>query len=430
MKQLVTILIIATLVVTTACGVKSTESKPELAPRPSPIPNSQQVVDSSMIEEQPTNVKDARANFSFSLYPPMLQDQANKNVLISPVSIMLALTMAYNGADGETQAAMATALQLVGISLEEINQANQSFIQTLKKSDEDVQLKVANSLWAREGVAFEETFMNNIRAYYDAEVQALDFNQPNAADTINQWVSDKTNEKIKQIVDNPINSDTILFLINAIYFNGKWEKPFDEKLTEDDTFNMVNATTKQHPFMKQSGEFNYYEEDTFQAVKLPYGNGDTSMYVFLPHESSSLQQFHEQLSADNWTKWLSSFNTRKGNIAVPKFKLEYELEMKNVLSAIGMGVAFDGGKADFTKFVVDKDSKLFISSVKHKTYIDVHEEGTEAAAVTSIAVEATSINVDEPEPFEMKVDRPFFIVIQDSQTDAILFMGSIYEPQL
>src|SRR5690554_4727811 len=138
MKQLVTILIIATLAVTTACGAQSTESKPELAPKPSP--NTQQVVDSSMSEEQPASVMDARANFSFSLYPAMLQEQANKNILISPVSIMLALTMAYNGADGDTQAAMATALQLAGISLEEINQANQAFIQTLKKSDEDVQL--------------------------------------------------------------------------------------------------------------------------------------------------------------------------------------------------------------------------------------------------------------------------------------------------
>jgi serine protease inhibitor len=425
MKPLIAFLLVIILTVTTACGAELTK------PKPNPNPEQKKDGDGAMIsKEQSTDVVNSRMNFAFSLYPQVIQEQVNKNIFISPVSIMLALMMAYNGADGETQAAMETTLESTGISLEALNRANQSWIQSLEKSDENVHLQIANSLWGREGISFEDAFVDNVKDYYNAEVQSLDFDQPEASDTINQWVSDQTNDKIKQIVGKPINSDTILFLINAIYFNGKWERPFDQKLTGDDTFHLTDSVTKQHSFMNRSGNFKYLQEDTFQAIQLPYGDGATSMYAFLPDESSSLQSFQEQLTSDNWSTWLSSFQDRKGAVALPKFKLEYELELKNALTAMGMGIAFEEGSTDFTKMVVDKASEPFISSVKHKTYIDVHEEGTEAAAVTSIEVSTTSLNTSEPEPFEMKMNRPFFIVITDNQTGTILFMGSIYDPQL
>ncbi len=422
MKQIIATLLIMMLIVTTACGANQTKPKPD---------NNKD--ESIMSTKQPTGlIINARTNFAFSLYPQVLQEQKDENIFVSPVSIMLALMMAYNGSDGETQAAMETALQLGEASLEELNQANQALIQAMERSDESVKLQIANSMWGREGITFDESFMDRIQDYYHAEIQSLDFDQPEATETINQWVSDQTNDKIKNIVGDKISSDATLFLINAIYFNGKWEMPFDPKLTEDDVFTKVDSTTKQHPYMNQNGKFKYYQEDTFQAVALPYGDGNTSMYVFLPDEASSLQDFHEQLTADNWTTWLSGFQERKGGVALPKFKLEGELELKKSLSAMGMGVAFEDGKADFSKIIADHASGpgLFISSIKHKTYVDVHEEGTEAAAVTSIEVSVTSLNTNEPEPFMMKVDRPFFIVIRDNQTNAILFMGSIYEPQL
>jgi serine protease inhibitor len=424
MKPIFAFLLIISLTLTTACGAELTKPKPKS--------NSEEKKDGAMInQEQSPDVVNSRMNFAFSLYPPVIQDQApHTNILLSPVSIMLALMMAYNGSDGETQAAMESTLESSGISLEALNHENQTWIQAMEKSDEHVQLQIANSMWGRDGISFEDTFVDNIKDYYSAEVQSLDFDQPEASDTINQWVSDQTNDKIKQIVGKSINPDTILFLINAIYFNGKWEQPFDPKLTNDDTFNLTDSATKQHPFMNQSGSFKYLQEDAFQAVQLPYGDGSTSMYAFLPNVSSSLQEFQEQLTADHWSTWLSSFRDRKGAVSLPKFKLEYEIELKKVLSAMGMGIAFKEGQADFTRMVVDKSSTPFISSVKHKTYIDVHEEGTEAAAVTSIEVSVTSLNTNEPEPFEMKIDRPFFIVITDNQTGAILFMGSIYDPQL
>ncbi len=419
MKQVLSLLLIMMFTITTACGASLTKPKLE----------SDKGV-TNMSSKQPTDLMNSRTTFAFSIYPHLLKEQQNENTFISPVSIMLALMMAYNGSDGETREAMQTALKLDGVSLKEANQANQTLMQDMEKSDEHVQLQIANSLWGREGIAFEEAFMNRVQDYYDAEVQSLDFDQLEASKTINQWVSDQTNDKIKKIVGDPISKDTILFLINAIYFNGKWEKPFDPKLTEDDTFHMLDSDTKQHPYMNQNGKFQYYQADTFQAAALPYGDGATSMYIFLPEEASSLQEFHKQLTADNWASWLSSFQEQKGVVALPKFKLEYELELKNALSAIGMGVAFEDGKADFTNIVIDKASSPFISSVKHKTYVDVHEEGTEAAAVTAIEVSVTSLNTNAPEPFEMKVDRPFFIVIRDNQTEAILFMGSIFEPKL
>ena len=421
MKKILLLLLIVLLTITTACGAEQTKPKPK----------PERTNEAGIInQDQSTEVINSRTNFSFSLYPQLVKESAGENTFVSPVSIMLALMMAYNGAVGDTQAAMATALESSGLSLDEINRANQAWIQSMEKADEGVQLQVANSLWGREGISFEETFINSVQDFYQAEVQSLDFNKPEASETINRWVSDQTNDKINQIVDKSINPDTILFLINAIYFNGKWEKPFEENLTEDHTFYSENSMTKQHPFMTQGGKFQYYEDDKFQAVALPYGAGETSMYVFLPDESSSLEEFHEQLTAENWNQWLTGFQEQKGQVSLPKFKLKYDVELKNVLSAMGMGIAFEEGAADYTGMVVDKASKPFISSVKHKTYIDVHEEGTEAAAVTSIEVGVTSVNVNEPEPFEMKMDRPFFIVINDNLTGSMLFMGSIYEPEL
>jgi serine protease inhibitor len=382
-----------------------------------------------LTKDQSSEITNARTSFAFSLYPQVAQDQVNQNILISPVSIILALMMAYNGADGETQAAMATTLQSTGISIEALNQHNQQWIEAIEKSDEHVQLQIANSLWGREGISFEEAFVDTVQEYYNAEVQSLDFDKSNASDKINRWVSDQTNDKIKQIVDKSINSDTILFLINAIYFDGKWSQPFNPKITKDNTFNLIDSTKKQHPFMNLSDTFQYLQEDKFQAVRLPYGDGAVSMYAFLPDESSSLQEFQAQLTGDNWSTWLSSLQVRKGTVALPKFKLEYELNLKKALTEMGMGIAFKEGTADLSRMVVDKQSNPFISSVKHSTFIDVQEEGTEAAAVTSIEVSVTSLDTSAPQPFEMKLDRPFFFIIADNQTGAILFMGSIYEPQ-
>jgi serine protease inhibitor len=263
------------------------------------------------------------------------------------------------------------------------------------------------------------------KEFYQAEVAELDFNQASAITTINGWVSKSTHGKIDKIVEQ-ISSDTLLFLINAIYFKGSWSEKFDAAKTRPEAFKLASGKQKQHPLMAQSGRYSYFENDAFQAVALPYGNKRLNMYIFLPKADSTLASFHQVLNARNWADWMARFTQMKGDIRLPKFKVEYETTLKGALSAIGMGAAFDE-RADFSA-MLKPPATAFISEVRHKAFAEVNEEGTEAAAVTSIEMRTTSLG-PPPKTFQMVVDHPFFFAIRDNQTGAVLFMGSIGEPQ-
>lgn len=365
----------------------------------------------------------ANTRFGFKLYSQILKQDNGKNVFVSPSSVAIALAMAYNGAQGTTQQAMAKAMELQGLSLSELNQANATLRSLLENPDQQVQLSIANSLWARQNVPFKPDFLERNRQFYNAKVTELDFRDPTAPDTINAWVEQNTQGKIDQIIDE-LQPDDVLVLINAIYFKGDWTKQFDKAATADKPFNLLNGGQKQHPIMSQTGEYRYYETDQFQAVSLPYGKRRVSMYVFLPKKNSSLADFQKQLTADNWQQWMDQFRRRPGSIELPRFKLEYDIELNQALSALGMDVAFSR-QANFTAL---SSVPTQIDQVKHKTFVEVNEEGTEAAAATSIGIRATSIELPV-EPFQLKVDRPFFCAIRDDQTGTILFMGSIVEPK-
>jgi serine protease inhibitor len=381
--------------------------------------------------EKVSNVKvDSRlvaadTKFGFNLYSQLTKRAANKNIFISPASIAIALAMTYNGATGETRQAMMQALELQGLTSAEINAANAQLKTALENADPKVKLEIANSLWARQGVQFQSEFVQANKEFYKAEVAELNFNNPSAVATINSWVSKSTHGKIDKIVDQ-INSDTLLFLINAIYFKGSWSEKFDAALTKPEDFTLADGKQKKHPMMSQSGRYAYFESDKFQAVALPYGDKRMNMYVFLPKENSTLADFHQSLNAQNWGDWMSRFKQMKGDISLPKFKVEYETTLKDTLSTLGMGVAF-GGNADFSA-MLKPPARAFISEVKHKAFAEVNEEGTEAAAVTSVEMRTTSLG-PPPKTFRMDVDHPFFFAIRDNQTGAILFMGSITEPQ-
>lgn len=215
-----------------------------------------------------------------------------------------------------------------------------------------------------------------------------------------------------------------MFLINAIYFKGKWMNEFDKSQTADQPFTLADGRQKQHPMMSQRGDYRYTENQQFQAVSLPYGKGRTSLYVFLPKPNSNLADFQKTLTAENWQTWMKTFSKREGSIQLPRFKMEYEIQLKKSLSALGMGIAFDPLKADFSNL---SETSTRIDEVKHKTFVEVNEEGTEAAAVTSIGIRATSAQM-EVAPFSMTVDRPFFCAIRDNKTGEILFMGEIVNP--
>lgn len=384
------------------------------------VPRSESPAQKSVLPD--TKLILANTKFGFKLFEEVLKQENNKNVFISPASVAIALDMTYNGANGSTQRAMAKALELQGLSLQEINSSNAALKQLLENSDPEIQLNIANSLWANQGVKFNPDFIKKNQDFYQAKVTNLNFQDPNSVSKINNWVSESTRGRIDKIVEK-IEPDQVLFLLNAIYFKGKWTNEFDKQQTVQQPFYLTSGTQKQHPMMSQKGKYKYYENEQFQAASLPYGkDGKFSFYVFLPKKNSNLKSFYENLNAENWEKWISQFSLREGLIRLPRFKMDYEITLNTALEALGMGEAFTN-QADFSQM----GQNCQISEVKHKTFVEVNEEGTEAAATTSVGFTAVSATVNQ-QPFQMIVDRPFFCAIRDNQTGSILFMGAILDP--
>ena len=354
------------------------------------------------------------------MFAELTDKDAGENVFISPLSVAMALAMTYNGAAGETQEAMALALRLGELELGEVNGANAALLQMLDGLNPDIEINIANSLWACQGVDFSADFLGRNGEFYRAQVTSLDFADPGAVDTINGWVDDSTNGKIDSIIDRIIPNH-VLFLINAIYFNGTWLVPFDEGNTTERVFHLADGSEKQHAMMSRSGKFRYLRGEGFQALKLPYQKPQVGMYVFLPDPDSDLDEFLENLTAEKWELWLSQFDRAEGDVVLPRFKMEYEARLNDPLTALGMGIAIGGG-ADFSAM---GSGDLFIDSVFHKAVVEVNEVGTEAAAAT-VVVTATSMAAFR---FDFIVDRPFFFALHDDLTETVLFMGAVYEPE-
>jgi serpin B len=366
----------------------------------------------------------ANTTFAFDLLAELLGDGPSENVFISPSSVAIALAMAYNGALGETRQAMAETLALGEMTLEEVNQANADLLASLKQAEPAVELAIANSLWARQGIPFVPEFLAANDEVYHAKVTELDFDDPGAVRTINAWVKDQTRGKIAEIIRAPISDLTILFLINATYFKGRWADEFDPDRTRDAPFTLLDGADKTVPMMSRDGEYPYYRGEGFQAISLPYIDKRVSMYVFLPDEDSSLAAFCAQLTAEKWDGWLQQFGEAEGYIALPRFESEYEAVLNDALSALGMEIAFDQGRADFHA-MRQTTSPIWINEVRHKTFVEVNEEGTEAAAVTSVEMAE-----DEGEGgFYIVVNRPFCCAIRDNESGTVLFMGAIVDPQ-
>lgn len=363
----------------------------------------------------------ANNDFGFRLLAQLIKQENDRNIFISPSSIAIALTMAYSGAEGATKQAMAETLGVKEMSLQEVNEANAKLLAALENIDPQVQLAIANSLWAGKVIIFKPDFIQRSRDFYGAEVTNLDFTAPDALSTINGWVKRKTKGKIDNLVKSEDLHDAILLLINAIYFKGIWKVQFDREKTKQGVFTLLNGRKKQVPMMSQSGRYKYYKGQNFQAISLPYGEGRLSMYIFLPDKTISLSGFQKSLNSKRWREWLSLFSDMEGDIIMPRFKLESEADLNNALVALGMGMAFY--PADFEGMCVGSQ---WISKVRHKTFVEVNEEGTEATASTAIAM-VKSISII-PKRFVMVVDRAFFCAIQDNKTDAVLFMGYVVEP--
>ena len=386
----------------------------------SPLPNTEAPPLTPMTKPEKKIVA-ANTKFGFKLFAEILKEQQKENIFISPSSIAMVLAMTYNGASGSTQKVMAHALELNGLNLQQINTGYGELKKLLVNPDEKVKLDIANSLWVNRDVKLSPEFLQRNQNFYQAEITNLNFKDPNSVKTVNQWVKENTQGKIDRILET-INTDDVLFLINAIYFKGSWNKEFDPKKTQELAFTLASGKQKLHPMMSQSDKYKYYETEKFQSVSLPYGKDERiSFYVFLPKENSSLQEFYQDLNALNWGKWMTQFQKRQGLIRLPRFKTEYDITLNKTLSALGMREAFTG-KANFSEM----GNNLIISEVKHKTFVEVNEEGTEAAAATVVVMARGG----SFKSFNMIVNRPFFYAIRDNKTGSLLFMGSIVEPNV
>lgn len=359
--------------------------------------------------------------FGLNLLQEIIQQNTDSNIVISPFSVGAALSMLYNGATETTQQELASLLEIVDLNLAEVNQGNKTLIETLENSDEKVELAIANSLWAKAGFPLQQSFIDTNQQYYDANIQELDFNQPQAKDIINNWVAENTQNKITNIVEQ-INPEQALFLINAIYFKGQWQTKFNPEATKEQDFYVSNEQVKKHPLMFKFGEYKYYENSDFQLINLPYGSGRIGMNIFLPQKDSDLTTFLAQLNQENLNNWLEQMSLKEGKIQVPRFKQEYEINLNSILQELGAASMFNPAQANFANL---SEESVAVDQIKHKAVIEVNEEGTEAAAATSVGIIATSASI----PFDMVINRPFFYTIQDSETGTILFMGIVQNPE-
>ncbi len=354
------------------------------------------------------------------------QEDGGKNIFISPLSVAMALGMTYNGAAGTTQEAMQETLELQGLTIDEVNESYRSLIELLRGLDPSVEFLLANSIWYRDVFPVLQDFIDVNRDYFDAEVTPLDFSDPSAAPTINQWVNDKTNGRITEIVDDPIPIFVVMYLINAIYFKGDWTVQFDPELTADRSFYLADGGTKLVPMMTYPEPIavRQFADGGATAIDLPYGGKAFSMTIVMPpYGGGTIEALIGSLDAERWAEIIDGLSSAESNVVMPKFTLEYDIELNDVLKALGMEIAFDELNADFSN-MYPPPLQVFISKVKHKTFVDVNEEGTEAAAVTSVEIGLTSL------PPTVYVDRPFVFAIRERFSGTILFVGRIMDPTL
>jgi serine protease inhibitor len=383
----------------------------------------------------PVDVAAADNAFGFRLLRALQKKAPGANVVLSPVSAALDLAMALNGATGATREQMLTALSLSGNDIGAINTANTQLIKVIRTPASNVTLSVADSLWVdNRRATFRPDYVKRVQEAYDAEIDALDFSDPAATGRINGWASKQTHERIPKVIDR-IDPADLALLLNAVYFKGQWTHKFDKALTQQRDFNLAaksSGSVKQVARMAQSGHFDYFDTPDLQAIRLPFGTGDLVMEVLLPAKSSSLSALEAELTPEHWAAWRSRFTARAGRIELPRFELQSSYHLNEPLQALGMVRAFHANgpdEAQLTEMLSPQPGHpghFFISSVLQSTYWKVDEEGSEAAAVTTIGVRAALMRPEEP--FQMIVDRPFFGAIEDRRSGALLFVGAIYDP--
>ncbi|MHA4812218.1 serpin family protein [Flavitalea flava] len=364
----------------------------------------------------------AGQQFAFDFFRANQQTDNNRssNKLISPFSIYLTLSMAFNGAANATQDSMKEALRLKNLTPDDLNNTCQALLQQLPFSDNKVEISIANSIWYRQGMQPLPGFLDITKKDYAATVQELNFSDPASVKTINDWVSTGTQQKIPKILDK-INANDLLFLINAVYFKGTWQYPFDRNATKDAAFYRTGNSSVTTPFMYlHQTPLGYFRNDSLQMIQLPYGGGNFTMSILLPNSGLTATDILSGLNAASFQYWQNGSTSYTMDLYLPKFKYSYSIgDMKPALSLMGMSIAF-GDHADFSGMY---NSPVMITQAIHKTFIETNEEGTVAAAATVIGM-GTMASM----PLSIKLDHPFLYVIQEKTSGTILFTGLINDP--
>ena len=343
---------------------------------------------------------------------------SDSNAVLSPVSASFALGMTLNGAGGDTYDSMRAVLRLDGMSEEEINAGYRDLIGLLRSLDGGTEMQVANSVWGHAALAILPGFLDASRGFFDAEVRSLDFRDPATLRVINGWVDEATRGRIPRILDD-IRSDEVLFLINAVYFKGRWRESFDPSETRTDSFHAADGIERSARFMVQEATLRYAEAPALQAVDLLYGNGAFAMTVVLPAAGGSAGELLRSLDAAGWDALVAQFHEATVQLSLPRFRFEYTRRLREDLIRLGMGIAFDERRADLSRLADVGSERLYLSRVDQRTFVDVNEEGTEAAAATSVGGAVTSA----PLVYQMNVDRPFIFAIRERFSGTLLFLG-------
>ena len=405
-----TIAALSLLSILAACQNDENPSKPEPKPRKD--------ISLTRVEQ---SLLDANTDFAFRFFSQVCNTEDEKpNVFVSPLSASLCLSMITNGASGNTLTEMQDVLGFPAssFSLDDLNNYNQKLTTALLDLDNTTQLGIANSIWVKQGFKVYDSFVNVNKQMYDAQVQELDFTSPTAKDVINRWCAEQTNDCIKEVI-KVIPANARMYLLNALYFKGIWASQFEKSATRQENFTNSDGTQQKVNMMNQTEMFNYTKNSTFSIAELPYGNEAFSMVILLPAGGKTLDESLSELTSENCKEWNSNMAGKQLQVKLPRFRVEYDKTLIDDMIAMGMKDAFDGNKADFSKMSA---AELYVGILQQFTYINVDEEGTEAAAVT---VGGMLDSAGLPVTIPFYVDSPFAFMIKEKSTGAILFMGKV-----
>ena len=375
------------------------------------------------LTKKSAEIIEADLAFGFELFREVCRESEQENIMISPMSVSYALGMTYNGASSTTLEAFNEVLHFGGLSNQEVNESYKDLMHQLLNLSEEVEFALANSIWYKEGYPVLEEFIKTNEDYFLAAVKEADFSDPLTVDLINAWIEEQTNDKIKDMLDQ-IPVDAIMYLINAIYFNADWKYEFPKENTYQGDFKLENGSKSGADYMVVEGDFLYTGNNDFAAVELPYSDSSFSMLVMLPGQESSISSLIESLDVASWDSWFENSQRLRIRVVLPKFKYEFKDLLNDPLKTLGLGMAFSDN-ADFSRIV--SAGGIHISRVIHQTFIDVQEEGTEAASATIVEIKELSSQGGGSITFH--ADHPFLYVIKENSTGAIVFIGKVGRPE-